>query len=334
MNKQSTAYDSQATNDYSSSSNDASKKNEATPATGSERVNNVRPSPIDQAKAAGGIAKASEAPTAQRHEETIGARSLHMASSKASLKKEPQLDRENFVNGHLKKFLAHVETRELNRGSTTWDPQSATQHTKTTKRSKLDTQGDDDEHSSSRSKSSESGPNKDNEDPNAVERADAFDPKEKRQEFEGWGLYKKTRISFAPVRRYQFMVDQDYKKNKVTVCAHLQNIYNHFTVKRGKALPHQNNYFDIDKWQCRMGAVKKEVKDANSPSKELRRINTLATPFNQHEEAPAGKDNFLLSKSNSTAHIPECSRAKNVRRAYANFDKDLAVKMFGYRVVF
>ena len=46
------------------------------------------------------------------------------------------------------------------------------------------------------------------------------------------------------------------------------------------------------------------------------------------------KENYLLTKSSSTAHIPENSRAKNTKRAYANFDKDLAVKMFGYRVDF
>lgn len=56
--------------------------------------------------------------------------------------------------------------------------------------------------------STDSEPNKDNEDPNdIVKKPDAFDPKEKRESFEGWDLYKKTRISFAPVRRYQYMVD-------------------------------------------------------------------------------------------------------------------------------
>ena len=42
----------------------------------------------------------------------------------------------------------------------------------------------------------------------------------------------------------------------------------------------------------------------------------------------------MLTKTNSTWHIPENIRAKNSKRAYANFDKDLAVKMFGYRVIF
>lgn len=74
------------------------------------------------------------------------------------------------------------------------------------------------------------------------------------------------------------MVDQDYKKNKVTVCAHLQNIFNTFVVKRGKATYQMNNYFDIEKWLMKMGD-RKEVKDAGSPQKELRRNNTLATTF-------------------------------------------------------
>lgn len=78
---------------------------------------------------------------------------------------------------------------------------------------------------------------------------------------------------------------------------------------------------------------RKEVKDAGSPQKELRRNNTLATTF-YADEQPDRKENFLLTKSNSTAHIPENSRAKNTKRAYANFDKDNAVRMFGYRVIF
>lgn len=128
------------------------------------------------------------------------------------------------------------------------------------------------------------------------------------------------------------MVDQDYKKNKVTVCAHLQNIYNSFVVKRGKATHQMNNFFDIEKWLVRMGD-KKEVKEAASPTKELRRVNTLAQTFYADEQTER-KENLLLTKSNSTAHIPENTRAKNARRAYANFDKDNAVRMFGYRVIF
>ena len=130
------------------------------------------------------------------------------------------------------------------------------------------------------------------------------------------------------------MVDQDYKKNKVIVCAHLQNIYNSFCVKRGRAQITQNNYFDIEKWLQKMQIVSKEVSESGSPFKELRRTNTLATPFHQAEEVSDRKESYLLSKSNSTTHIPESSRAKNVRRVYAIFDKDIAANMFGYRIVF
>ena len=91
---------------------------------------------------------------------------------------------------------------------------------------------------SSRSRSDDSCANKDNEDPNAaVDEANQFAPNEHKQNYDGWNLYKKTRISFAPVRRYQALVDQDYKRNKVTVCAHLQNIFNSFTVRKGRATP-------------------------------------------------------------------------------------------------
>ena len=42
----------------------------------------------------------------------------------------------------------------------------------------------------------------------------------------------------------------------------------------------------------------------------------------------------MLTKSFSTQHIPDNPRAKNSKRVYANFDKDLSCKMFGYRINF
>ena len=59
------------------------------------------------------------------------------------------------------------------------------------------------------------------------------------------------------MRRYQCLIDEDYKKNKICVCAHLFNIYNSFVVAKGRQNP---NYFDIDKWtnyQYMMYASKK-----------------------------------------------------------------------------
>lgn len=134
-----------------------------------------------------------------------------------------------------------------------------------------------------------------------------------------------------PIRRYQQSVDQDYKRNKVTVCAHLQNIFNSFCVKRGKLPSTITNYIDLEKLQKKFDP--NSGKDS-SPAKELRRVNTLANMASNGEENPKEKENFLLTKSNSTMHIPDNVRNKNTKRIYSNFDKDLAAKMFGYRVLF
>ena len=93
-----------------------------------------------------------------------------------------------------------------------------------------------------------------------------------------------------------------------------------------------NNYFDIDKWVNKMNG-NSNANSSNSPAKELRRANTLGN-MNSADDQERAKENYLLTKTNSTWHIPENIRAKNSKRAYANFDKDLAVKMFGYRVIF
>ena len=42
----------------------------------------------------------------------------------------------------------------------------------------------------------------------------------------------------------------------------------------------------------------------------------------------------LLTKSNSTQHIPLGPKSKEGKRIYANYDKNLASAMFGYRVQF
>lgn len=42
----------------------------------------------------------------------------------------------------------------------------------------------------------------------------------------------------------------------------------------------------------------------------------------------------LLSKSESTKHIPLSSKTKEMKRLYSTFDKEVASKLFGYRVNF
>jgi len=52
----------------------------------------------------------------------------------------------------------------------------------------------------------------------------------------------------VPVRRYCGLVDQDYKKNKTTVCAHLTNLYNSYLVRHGRPSSEVHNFFDLDKF--------------------------------------------------------------------------------------
>lgn len=92
-------------------------------------------------------------------------------------------------------------------------------------------------------------------------------------------MYKKNRISNAPVRRYQNMVEQDYKKHKVIVCAHLQNVFNSFCLKRGKT-NYGANYFDIEKWINKMTPG---LQSGSSPTKDIKRLSTIAIANNVDE---------------------------------------------------
>jgi hypothetical protein len=72
---------------------------------------------------------------------------------------------------------------------------------------------------------------------------------------------------------------------------------------------------------------------AASPAKDLKPKNSLTSMGNNDEQTRV-RENYLLSKSNSTSHIPDDVRNKNAKRVYAIFDKEIAGKMFGYRVLF
>ena len=63
------------------------------------------------------------------------------------------------MKGHFQKFLAHVETRVINKGTKGWDQSPSKTHTDRSKGSNK---------SSSSSKSDDSEANKDNEDPTAT----------------------------------------------------------------------------------------------------------------------------------------------------------------------
>ena len=60
--------------------------------------------------------------------------------------------------------------------------------------------------------------------------------------------------------------------------------------------------------------------------------NDIVKPKGMKDIDFQNNNNVLLTKSMSTSHIPDNCRAKNSKRVYANFDKELSCKMFGYRV--
>ncbi len=50
-----------------------------------------------------------------------------------------------------------------------------------------------------------------------------------------------------PFRRYCHLLDKDYTKNKITVCANLSNIFNSHMIRKQHDTS-INNFFDYDKW--------------------------------------------------------------------------------------
>ena len=65
------------------------------------------------------------------------------------------------------------------------------------------------------------------------------------QDFGGWTLSMKANTPMAPIKNYCNLMDVDYNRHRVTVCAHLLNIFNTYTVQNDRPL---QNFFDIDKW--------------------------------------------------------------------------------------
>ena len=106
------------------------------------------------------------------------------------------------------------------------------------------------------------------------------------------------------------MIDGDYGKHKLTVCAHLSNLFNSYSVIYGRPMP---NYWDVDRWSSKQ--LKKPKKGRQDNDEESLQRGTC-----------------LLMKSLSTSHIPSLPKAKDAKRIYANFDKEVAHKMFGYRL--
>lgn len=69
-----------------------------------------------------------------------------------------------------------------------------------------------------------------------------FDPDELKETFDGWEFYKKKKISNSMVYRYCANLDQDYMKNKITIVAHINHIYDLYLHQRR---PFMRTYADL-----------------------------------------------------------------------------------------
>ena len=145
------------------------------------------------------------------------------------------------------------------------------------------------------------------------------------QECDGWELHKKTRFNQSPVKRYQALVQEDYTRNKILVCANLSNLwhsyqtsklFNPHTMQMRATSRHLDNYFNLDKWN---------LLNDTSPADDC------ATDLAPERESPQKN---ILTKSQSTAHIHSLQKTKTTRRVYGCFDTDTAIRMFGYRINF
>ena len=113
-------------------------------------------------------------------------------------------------------------------------------------------------------------------------------------------------------------------------------------MRHGRPDARVDNYFNIDKLISKLAADTPGIASATDKlssglTSNLKRQQTLPGPMDAINKDKKDIDfhnnnNILLTKSASTHHIPDNCRAKNSKRVYANFDKDLSCKMFGYRV--
>lgn len=151
-----------------------------------------------------------------------------------------------------------------------------------------------------------------------------------------------------PVRRYIALVAEDFTRNRITVCAHLSNIFNSFSTqyyRDGRMRPphNMNNFFDQERWQLKYDPVAQEQeglrKQKTTTNSRLQRIGSSViegdTMYNLGSQGSLIHSGpLLMTKSHSTSHVPQQQKAKTSKRIYACFDTNIAQRMFGYRVNF
>ena len=170
------------------------------------------------------------------------------------------------------------------------------------------------------------------------------------------------------VKRYCQTLDQDYTRNKITVCAHLDHILNLFNNQRKPYMRTMADGLNIERQKSIQGL---DYLPSNKSTFHKRNTNfanqllTFKSSFNESKQdysnlkigvmdpnssnlVPCGLDYYKNQSEGIVYHKEEkqsdlmynsyCDKPETtvrpIRRLYINFDKDIAHKMFGYRIRF
>ena len=79
-----------------------------------------------------------------------------------------------------------------------------------------------------------------------------FDPEDLQEKYDGWEFFKKKKIPHTMVRRYCMTLDQDYMKNKITVVAYINHIFDLYLNQRR---PFMRTYADVCERQNRISSA-------------------------------------------------------------------------------
>ena len=72
-----------------------------------------------------------------------------------------------------------------------------------------------------------------------------FDPSELQESLDGWQLYKRKKVHNAMIKRYIYSLDCDYTRNKVTVCAHINHIFDLYLCQRKPYMKTRADYLEL-----------------------------------------------------------------------------------------
>ena len=147
------------------------------------------------------------------------------------------------------------------------------------------------------------------------DKLNGYDYKELVCKIDGFSLYKRKNFPVQLVKRYCWLLDQDYNRNKITVCAHTINIWKYYSKQWTKDLLNKYQFDTMDPYM-----VPKSIK---FPYEKKEEVTSPTKVTKDRDLSPNKIKPSLLQQQLDILGI--------AKRIYLNFDKDLAANMFGYR---